>query len=238
MMFQLEIDTRRRSSRFMRKALNEELIDLSYTLSGDTPVLPGVDPVSIEVLERTEDPPGGRRSLNVSRLAVTVHTGTHMDAPFHFFGSGQTIDRIPLSQCAGRALLVDVSHVAARSEIDLESIPDLKQKLRDTRKIVLNTGWARRWGTAEYFSDHPCISRRSAEFLIECGVHLVGVDTPSVDRPPFGAHLAFLGNGMVIVENLTNLIAIPGKEFYLTVLPLKLAGGDGSPVRAVATGLK
>jgi arylformamidase len=210
-------------------------IDLSYPLSPETPLFPGSDPVRIQVLERTEDPPNhGRRSLNVSRLSVSVHTGTHMDAPFHFFPSGETIDRIALDRCVGPALLVNISSGAERSEIVLESILGLEQKLKKIPRVVLNTGWASRWGTQGYFSDHPCISERSADFLVRCGVQLVGIDTPSVDRPPFPAHLALLGNGIVIVENLTNLSQIASAEFFLNVVPLKLEHGDGSPVRALA----
>lgn len=213
-------------------------IDLSYSLSPETPLFPGSDPVQIQVLERTEDPPThGRRSLNVSRLGISVHTGTHMDAPFHFFASGETIDRIPLERCLGPALLVDISPAAERSDIVLESIPGLEQKLKRIPKVVLNTGWASRWGTDGYFSDHPCISERSAEFLVACGVQLVGIDTPSVDRPPFPAHLALLGNGLIIVENLTNLNQIASEEFVLNVVPLKLVHGDGSPVRALGLNL-
>lgn len=220
------------------KSSATEWIDLSYPLSAETPLFPGTHPVQIQFLERSEDPPNhGRRSLNVSRLAVTVHTGTHMDAPFHFFGSGETIDQIDLGRCIGRALLLDVSTAATRSEIHLQDIPGLEQKLKKIPKFVLNTGWARRWGTDAYFSDHPCISKRSAEFLVSCRTQLVGIDTPSVDRPPFPAHLALLGNGVVIVENLTNLGLIHAEEFHLSVLPLKLTGTDGSPVRAVAANL-
>jgi arylformamidase len=213
-----------------------EFIDLSYPLSPETPIFPGAPPVELDVLERTEDAPAkGRRSLNVTRLSMMVHTGTHMDAPFHFFGSGRSIDVIPLEQCVGPALLISLPGLGPGQEIDLTNLPNLKEKLHRVRKVVLNTGWARQWGTPGYFTDHPRISGQSAEFLRECGVHLVGVDMPSVDRPPFPAHLALLGGGIVIVENLTNLQAIGEETFQLSVVPLKLSGRDGSPVRAVAS---
>jgi arylformamidase len=213
-----------------------DLVDLSYPLSDDIPLFSGTSPIAIEVLERTDDPPSkGRRSLNVSRFSITVHTGTHMDAPFHFFDSGLTIDQIPLDQCVGPAFLVDLSNASKGAEIDLQDMPGLRDKLRRARKIVLKTGWAQQWGTTAYFTDHPRLSEEAAEFLVECGVHLVGVDMPSVDRPPFPAHLCLLGSGVVIVENLTNLDSIKSEEFNLTVLPLRLVGRDGSPVRAIAS---
>jgi len=104
-----------------------------------------------------------------------------------------------------------------------------------TRKAVLNTGWAQKWGEPGYFTEHPRLSGEVAEFLIACGVHLVGVDMPSVDRPPYPAHVALLGSGAVIVENLTNLDAIGSQVFQIFVVPLKIRGRDGSPVRAIAT---
>jgi len=157
-----------------------------------------------------------------------------MDAPCHFFPSGLTIDQMPLEQCMGPASLLKLTDLATGSEIDLTAVPGLKDKLSRTRKLILNTGWARHWGSPRYFTDHPRISAESAAFLVDCGINLIGVDMPSVDRPPFPAHLAFLGNGIAIVENLTNLDAVEADEFQLTVLPLKLMGRDASPVRAIA----
>lgn len=154
---------------------------------------------------------------------------------FIFFSSGMTIDRVPLDQCIGPAVLIELGDTPAGAEIDLASVPGLEAKLRRIRKVVLNTSWASRWGSPEYFTDHPCLSARSAALLVDCGVHLVGVDMPSVDRPPFPAHLALLGSGIVIVENLTNLKEIGADEFELAVVPLSLAGRDGSPVRAIAS---
>ncbi len=210
------------------------MLDLTQPLTADTPAFPDSPPVEIHVLETTQDPPSkGRRSLNVTRLSLNVHTGTHMDAPFHFFQSGETIDQVPLERCIGPALLIDVRKTPPGHEIELATIAGLQTILEGVSKVVLNTGWSHHWGRPGYFRDHPRISAKSAEFLIRNGVHLVGVDMPSVDRPPFPAHLELLGNGCLIVENLTNLDSIPAGKFHLTVLPLRLTGCDGSPVRAV-----
>ncbi len=99
---------------------------------------------------------------------------------------------------------------------------------------MLNTGWHHRWGSADYFTAHPVITGEAAQFLVDCGVMLVGVDTPSVDRAPYPAHLVLLGNDVLIVENLTNLDAIDGDDFEFIALPLAVVGRDGSPVRAAA----
>ena len=78
------------------------------------------------------------------------------------------------------------------------------------------------------------LTGEAAKFLVNCGVHLVGVDFPSVDRPPFEAHLEFLGHNVVILENLTRLEQIPSEVFQLIAIPLKLRGREASPVRAIA----
>jgi arylformamidase len=216
------------------------MVDLTHAISSDTPVFPGDAPVSIEVIEASQEHTGqdqtaGRRSLNVGRVAITLHTGTHMDAPFHFFDSGRTIDCVPLDHCIGPAALVDVRGVEAGGPVDLENVPGLRERLRSIPKVVLRTDWWKRWGQDGYFTDHPVLTADAAQFLVDSGVHLVGVDMPSVDLPPFAAHLVLLGNGVLIVENLTNLDAVPAEGFHLTALPLKVMGRDGSPVRAVAT---
>jgi kynurenine formamidase len=211
------------------------IVDLSHPLDESTPVYPGDGPLEITVAERASDPPvGGRRSLNCSRVALSVHTGTHLDAPFHFFDAGRTVDCVPLEHCVGPALLVDLGGVGAGQEIETRHLAPYRDRLRETGRVVLHTGWWRQWGTPDYFTEHPRLSGQAAEFLVECGVRLVGVDTPSVDQPPFPAHLALLGSGVLIVENLTNLSAIGREIFQLVVLPLRISGRDGSPVRAIA----
>jgi arylformamidase len=98
----------------------------------------------------------------------------------------------------------------------------------------LSTGWAKQWGRPEYFTQHPVIASDAADFLIECGVHLVGVDFPSVDQAPFLTHVALLSHNVLILENLTNLSEIRSPSFRLVAVPLKFTGRDGSPVRAIA----
>jgi len=210
------------------------IIDLSAPLEPATPVYPDYEPFQFSVLETTEDPPKGRRSLNSSRIAVGLHCGTHMDAPFHFIPGAPTIDQVPLGQCAGPALLIRLPEHMHGGVIEADAIEPYNDQLHQLRKVVLDTGWRRNWGQARYFSEHPLISGEAARFLVACGVHLIGVDMPSVDRPPFEAHLEFLGNNVVIVENLVNLEQIQGDVFQLVALPLKLKAREASPVRAIA----
>jgi kynurenine formamidase len=211
--------------------MGPQIVDLSYELESSTPVYPGDAGVEIKVLETAASKIPDRRALNNSRLSISIHTGTHMDAPFHFFDNGKTIDQVPLDRFCGPALCVDLG---SEKTIDAAKLKPFGERIRQYRKIILNTGWASHWKSPDYFTEHPCMTGDAAQFLVDSGVHLVGLDTPSVDLPPFPAHLVLLGNGVVIVENLKNLDAIPQEVFELIVLPLKIVGRDGSPVRAIA----
>jgi arylformamidase len=212
------------------------IVDLSHTLCVDTPFFSGEAAVRVSILESADGGlhPSGRRSLNCSRLDTNVHCGTHMDSPFHFYNEGVTIDQIPLSTCVGPAVLVDLRPLAPREEVRVSHLSGQRELLEETKRVVLRTGWSAEWEHPRYFTDYPVLSGEVADFLVSLGVQLVGVDTPSVDNPPFPAHLSFLGGGVVIVENLTNLDLVPAGKFHLTVAPLKISGRDASPVRAFA----
>ncbi len=200
------------------------LVDLTRPLGTATPVYPGDPAVEVEPVEAA---PG----VHISRLRLGTHAGTHMDAPSHFIAGGLTIDLVPLGQCVGEAVLVRCP--GARS-IDAALLRAYEDAIRRVRKVVVDTGWAAHWGREDYFTRHPVLPEDAARFLIDCGVHLVGVDGPSVDRAPYPAHRVLLGAGAVIVENLANLDRIPGPVFHLSAAPLPVAGGDGAPARVFA----
>lgn len=213
------------------------IIDLTHELAPATPVFPDYPPVAVTVLETVgQATPDGRRALNSSVITVGLHCGTHVDAPAHFYNARPTMAEVPLEKCVGPALLVDLTPgtLPAHSVIDVADLAAYAEQLRAVGKVVIKTGWAAHWGDPAYFTDHPVITGAAAQFLVDCGVHLVGVDTPSVDRPPFAAHLVFLDNEVVILENLTNLDVLPATPFQLVALPLKLTGREASPVRAIA----
>jgi arylformamidase len=192
------------------------IVDLSQPVGPDTPVFPGDGPVRVDVMDVQD-----QSAMNLSRIELSVHTGTHMD-------------RVPLERCMGAAALIDLRGIPAGSEIRLDQIESRREALRHAHLAVLHTGWSKEWGSQRYFRDHPRLSGAAAQFLVDAGVELTGVDMPSVDQAPYPAHKVLLSAGVLIVENLTNLEAIGADLFELIVLPLRLAGRDGSPVRAVA----
>jgi arylformamidase len=212
------------------------IIDLSHPLDPATPPFPGDPPVEITIQATIplEHPVGVPGAMNVSRIATGVHVGTHMDAPFHFYRTGQTIDQIPLERCMGAAVLVDLAPKEARAAITPDELMPFRQAIRQTRRVILYTGWAARWQQPDYFTAFPVIGADTAQFLLECDVDLVGIDTPSVDTHPYPVHFALLGNNVLIVENLTNLDRIQQTQFQFIAFPLKITARDASPVRAVA----
>jgi kynurenine formamidase len=214
---------------------SRQIVDLSHPLSVQTPAFPGDPQLEIKILDSSTAPISNHeRHLNCSQLSMCLHCGTHMDAPFHFFEDGATIDCVALETCIGPAIVVRLPPEMHQGVIDAKGLQGFEAKLRAVPRVIFNTSWHHRWGADDYFTAHPLITGDAARLLVDCGVRLVGVDTPSVDRPPFEAHLTLLGAGVLIIENLTNLDAIPGDEFELVATPLAVVGRDGSPVRAVA----
>jgi len=218
------------------------MIDLSHPLEPDTPPWPGNAPVQFKVLSAIppERGPGDRGEAgapvlcNKSEFLVSNHTGTHMDAPAHFYNGVLTIDQVPLDQCIGRAVLVDVRRIGRRGEIKPGDFVPREKEIKAAGKVVFWTGWSSRWGADDYFVDFPVLGEPAARWLVERGVHLVGLDTASPDRDPHAVHYILLAANMVIVENLRGLEQIEQDTFDLIVFPLPLRGLEASPVRAIA----
>ena len=211
------------------------IIDLSRDLDTDTPPFPGDNEVEIFITqskgEHTSEEEG---YLNASTIRFSVHTGTHMDAPFHFFNDQPTIDQIPLESCIGPAICLDLTNRYQQTKIGPEDLFPYQTLINQQQNILIETGWEKQWKTRRYFTDFPVLTEDAAELLLSCEVKLVGIDTPSVDKYPHLAHQILLGHQILILENLVHLDQLPNTSFQLIALPLKLTGRDGSPVRAIA----
>ena len=160
-----------------------------------------------------------------------------MDAPYHFFGNGKTIDQIDLEHCCGPAYLLDLRaelKPLSGSIITDEMLQQTELESLRPQKILFRTGWEHRWLQEDYFTQHPVFSREGARYLVDLGVHLIGVDFPSVDQRPNEAHREILGRGTLIVENLTQMEKLPAGWIEFAATPLAFQGRDGSPVRAIA----
>lgn len=207
------------------------IIDLSHPLHSGMPVYPGDPAVVVSAVSSMDD---GVSVCNLGQISLGLHAGTHMDAPYHFIHEGQTIDEIPLQRCIGEAVMIHRWDHGAGAAIQRDHLAPFESTIRSVDKVLLNTGWHHRYGEPDYFTAHPKLTGRAAQFLVDCGVGLVGVDFPAVDTEPFEAHTTLLGNGVLIVESLTNLDSVPIDRFLFVAFPLNIIGRDGSPVRAVA----
>ncbi len=208
--------------------MNRRIYDISVAVSPTLPIWPG-DP-GVE-LERVSDMDAGAH-VNVSRLSLGVHTGTHLDAPVHFVPDGAAVETLDLNILVGPALVVHLPDAEAIDAPLLESLdlpPGTERVLFRTRNSDL---WAR--GETAFHEDYVAVTAAGARWLVAHGVRLVGVDYLSV--APFSQtlepHVVLLRAGVIPVEGL-NLSGIEPGEYQLVCLPLKLAGSDGAPVRAI-----
>jgi kynurenine formamidase len=212
------------------------IVDLSHPVDDDTPVYPG-DPLPHFEPATTVAVEG----YNVLHVQMGSQTGTHVDAPYHFLDDGARIDELPLELFLGPAVVADVRGKPPHGRIEWADLEPWAERLAAGRILVLHTGWDAHWGTDAYF-EHPFLTGDAAERVVAAGVRTVALDALSLDETVVGgepadgfpAHLAVLGAGGVIVENLRGLDGIRSPEPLLSVLPLRFAGADGAPVRAVA----
>jgi len=207
------------------------VVDLSHVLAESMPVYPGTKPPRI-----VDSCTIRRHGFAEKLVSLYSHTGTHIDAPGHILGGAAGLDDFAAGYFLGPGRVLDVSAVQG-APIEIAHIEEHEAELRNVEYALLHSGWARYWGDAQYFASYPVLSAAAAEWLAEFNFKGIGVDTISVDAPRSTAmtiHKIFFEKNMVIVENLTGLEALIGKEFIFSCLPLKWAAGDGSPVRAVA----
>ncbi|KAI8978217.1 putative cyclase [Trametes punicea] len=216
-------------------------VDLSHILDETVQVYPGDPPFSCcPVLTIQKD------GLNVHTMSMGTHTGTHVDTPFHFIEDGARTDDMPLSAFIGNAVVIDLTEKKPKDTVtwtDISPHSDVisrKASLENGVFVLLHTEWSKYWQTDMYF-EHPFLTRDAAQRLVDLGVKLIGIDALSPDEtrldgstPDFGVHEIVLGAGAVLAENLRNLNAIQTGDWLVSVVPLKLKGCDGSPVRALA----
>lgn len=209
-------------------------IDLTLTISKSIPSFPGSPtPQFISWSNLKED------GYNLELLFLSSHTGTHLDAPFHFVKNGIKIDQIPLGRLMGKAILIKIKK-SKNSPITKSDILQFEKKngsIPDKSSIFFFTDWQKNLKKNNYFTENPGLALSAATYLAQKKTNLVGIDSPSIDLgkdESFSVHHVLSKNNILIVENLANLNKIKSKEFDFTILPLKLKDATGSPVRAVA----
>jgi kynurenine formamidase len=222
---------------------NLELVDLSHPLEELMPVWPTLSKyyhvlwLSLELGD----------NATAYQILMNEHTGTHADATGHFLPADDPhhrwIDQVRVDQFAGPAVVIDCRFLGPRDQVDPGVIHQWEARygpLQPNDIVLFNFGWWKRWKPrphdTEFLRDWPGLARPTADFLLTREVKAVGVDTPSPDAFATSGdpiHKCLLGRGVTIIENLTNLDTLPPRCFFLG-FPLKIKGGSGSPIRAVA----
>lgn len=211
-----------------------EYIDITHSLSREMAAWPGDTEFRLAWTQRLDD----GAPVNLSRLTLSPHTGTHIDAPVHFTDDSPSVDQLPLSLLIGSCLVVDLRpHLSPdtdRPEITvtaLEASADQLETAVPTR-VLVRTGYA--FGRP-FNTDFAHFSTGAIRWLASRGVCLLGTDAPSVDdfdSKGMEAHLACVNHGITILEGL-NLHEVNPGSYHLIALPMKIAGAEGAPVRAL-----
>ena len=177
---------------------------------------------------------------NASTLELYSHCGTHMDAQLHFEAGPETIDLKPLDNCVGPAWVVSIENLELNAVIGIEHLGQTGERFTSGESLLLKTGWSRHVENPEIYRDGlPRIGEPLAHWCVEKNVNILGVEAPSVAKVDdlkelTQIHKILLEGGVTIVEGLANLGALTREKVYFMALPLKIAGGDGAPVRAIA----
>jgi arylformamidase len=207
--------------------------DISRTLSNDLAEWPGDEPSRFRLTRQKAK----GESVNLGAISMSVHNGTHADARFHFDTNGESIEKAPLETYLGRATVVDLGQVFSDSkEKHLITIEDLRpsaEAIAATSRLLVKTD---RWSDSTVFPNQiPVIAADVPAWLQKNGVTLLGMDLPSVDEidsKSLQNHHALAGAGIAIVESL-DLCDVASGIYQFAALPLKIAGGDGAPMRAI-----
>lgn len=210
-------------------------VDLSHELHNDIPV-PHFFPRP--KFGRVMAMPADR--LNVTRMEMACHTGTHVDAPSHFFMDAPDFQAIAFDRLHGLGVVWKVE-VEPFGLITADQLAALRPSLNSGDMLMLYTGWSELWGTEAYW-ENPSLSEDAAEWLVTRGVTLLGVDfispdmaLPKRDRDfDWPIHKTLLSRGTLIAENVANLKSLAGQRVELLCLALNIQGADGSPARIAA----
>lgn len=218
-----------------------KIIDLTNTLTASTTAVPGHPQVELTPIHTHEV--HGRSN---SSMRFSIHTGTHVDPPYHFDPKGKTIEQVPLERLVGTAVLIDLRRVARpRTPItvaDIKSSPGFSERALRGNIVVLHTGWNRRmFKRPNYYRDNPYLAVETARWLASKKIKALALDTPQdhlegdgTPRPgDFPVHRTFLTRGIPFIEHLANLHKIPRRTFQMIALPIKIQGGDGAPARVI-----
>lgn len=229
------------SEEHKRKSLDmtapRRFVDLSHTIYDGLVTYKGMPaPVICDFLSREESrqfyEPG--TEFHIGKIELVTNTGTYLDCPFHRFANGADLSETGLdafTDLPGLVIPIPFTETVAITDDHLRG-----HEIRG-RAVLIYTGWDQHWNTSAYFEGHPYLTKEAAEYLKECRIKLVGIDSHNIDdtsgksRP---VHTILLGNDILIVEHLCNLSELPADGFTFSAVPPKIRGVGTFPVRAFA----
>jgi kynurenine formamidase len=230
-----------------------KVIDLTYVFGPETVYWPTAKSFELEIVAQGRTEKGFFYTAN--NFCSAEHGGTHMDAPIHFAEGKASADQVPVTAGIGPLVKVDVGAAAAADPDYRLTVDDLRRweskhgRIPRGAIVVMDSGWGKRWPDRDRYLGtdvagdtenlhFPGFSKEAASFLVgEREIDAVGVDTPSIDHGPskdFIVHQIVNGAGKPGFENLANLASVPEAGATLVALPMKIEGGSGGPLRAIA----
>lgn len=231
-----------------------QLVDLTHPFNAQTLYWP-TSPAGFRLERLAYGPTPAGFFYSANAIAAPEHGGTHLDAPIHFGEGRLTTDRIPLERLVAPAVVIDISSQAARDadyRLSREDVVEFERRygrIETGTIVLLRTGWSRRWpNRKDYFGDDtpgdasklhfPSFGEDAARLLVEDrGVAALGVDVASIDygqSSDFRVHRVAAARDVAGLENLTNLEQLPPRDALIIALPMKIEGGSGGPLRAIA----
>jgi kynurenine formamidase len=212
------------------------LIDLSHTVEHGMITYKGIPgPIICDFLSREASKTHYAKgtTFHIGKIEMAANTGTYIDSPFHRYADGKDLSELDLESIA------DVEGLVFRADPAQRAIsPELFAGAEVQGKAILvHTGWAQHWRTAQYFEGHPFLTAAAAEWLRAAGARLVGIDSLNIDDTSDGyrpVHSILLGADIPIVEHMCNLESLPQSSFKLHAVPVKIQSFGTFPVRVYA----
>lgn len=209
-----------------------QFIDLTHTIAAGLPSFPGDPSLRLIRYEMPASP------CNLMEIHLPSHQGTHLDAPYHFYSDGRSVETMELVRYFGPAALVDLAPdgvLPPRTPLTVDMFTAHADCFTPGARVLYRTGWDRQFGTPAFFTDYPTLTLEATRWIADRGIGLLGMDTPTPSNQARECHRMLLAPALeiVIVEGLAGLERLPAR-FVFSAFPLKIQRGDGSPVRAVA----
>jgi kynurenine formamidase len=208
------------------------LVDLSFDIYDGAPTFEPDPKTQIRAHLKISD-----LNYNMTEIIMSAHYGTHLDAPFHFFDDGKTVENLDVRKGFGLAYVLDFSNKKPGEPITLEEVQPYADKIKKGSRLIFHTNWDKVIGDPKYFGGQPYLTVELSSWLAQQGVACIALDTPTTYPAEYTASHHSLLNGdaeVLIIEGLRGLERLQSKEVILMALPLRIRGRDGSPCRAMA----